>query len=94
MIKLEAGGVLSHDTIQRVMGNINPQHLQGLYQKWNDMLSTDEGEKLKKIICIDGKTMCGNGGRDQKPNHIVSAWSDEDGFWVLSWAESGGRKIK
>lgn len=78
-IKLE-NGVPSHDTIQRVMGNINPQYLQGLYQKWNDMLNTEEGEKLKKIICIDGKTMRGNGGRDQKPNHIVSAWSDEDGF--------------
>lgn len=73
-------GVPSHDTPQRVMGNINPQHLQNLYAKWNEMLSTGEGEKLKKIICIDGKTMRGNGNRKQKPNHIVSAWSDEDGF--------------
>ena len=24
--------------------------------------------------------MRSNGGRNQKPNHIVSAWSDEDGF--------------
>ena len=54
-------GVPSHDTIQRVMGSINPQHMQGLYQKWNELLSTDEGAKLKKIICIDGKTMRGNG---------------------------------
>lgn len=66
-------GVPSHDTLQRVMGNINPQHLQNLYAKWNEMLSTGEGEKLKKIICIDGKTMRGNGNRKQKPNHIVSA---------------------
>jgi len=40
----------------------------------------DEGEKLKKIICINGKTMRGNRNERQKPNHIVSAWSDEDGF--------------
>jgi len=73
-------GIPSHDTLQRVMGNINPQHLQKLYEKWNALLSTDEGEKLKKIIRIDGKTMRGNGNRNQKPNHIVSAWSDEDGF--------------
>lgn len=78
-ISLE-NGVPSHDTIQRVMGSINPQHMQKLYEKWNGLLSTDEGEKLKKIICIDGKTMRGNGTRGQKPNHIVSAWSDEDGF--------------
>ena len=73
-------GIPSHDTIQRVMGNIAPQHMQKLYEKWNDLLSTDEGEKLKKIICIDGKTMRGNGNRYHKPNHIVSAWSDDDGF--------------
>lgn len=73
-------GIPSHDTLQRVMGNIDPQHMQNLYEKWNALLSTDEGEKLKKIICIDGKTMRGNGNRHQKPNHIVSAWSDEDGF--------------
>lgn len=73
-------GIPSHDTLQRVMGSIDPQHMQNLYEKWNALLSTDEGEKLKKIICIDGKTMRGNGNRHQKPNHIVSAWSDEDGF--------------
>lgn len=73
-------GIPSHDTLQRVMGNIDPQHMQKLYEKWNALLNTDEGEKLKKIICIDGKTMRGNGNRNQKPSHIVSAWSDEDGF--------------
>lgn len=73
-------GVPSHDTIQRVMGNISPQHMQKLYEKWNELLSTDEGEKIKKIICIDGKAMYGNGNKNQKPSHIVSAWSDEDGF--------------
>lgn len=36
--------------------------------------------EIKKIICIDGKTMRGNGSGSQKPNHIVSAWSDEDRF--------------
>ncbi len=73
-------GIPSHDTIQRVMGNINPQHIQRLYEKWNELISTDEGEKLKKIICIDGKTMCGNKVKEMKANHIVSAWCYDDGF--------------
>lgn len=54
-------GVPSRHTLQRVMGNINPQHMQKLYKKWNELLSMDEGEKIKKIICINGKTMRGNG---------------------------------
>lgn len=78
-ISLE-NGIPSHDTIQRVMGNINPQYIQGLYEKWNELVSSGEGKKLKKIICIDGKTMRGNKVKDMKPNHIVSAWCDEDGF--------------
>ncbi len=78
-IKLE-NGIPSHDTIQRVMGSINPQYMQKLYEKWNELISSNEGEKLKKIICIDGKTMRGNKIKDGKPNHIVSAWCDEDGF--------------
>src|SRR5699024_6431851 len=45
-----------------------------------ELLNRNEGEKLKKIICIDGKTMRSNGNKKQKANHIVSAWSKEDGF--------------
>lgn len=75
-----AGGIPSHDTIQRVMGSIEPQQMQKLYEKWNDFVNTDEGEKLKRIICIDGKTMRGNKTNGGKPNHIVSAWCDEAGF--------------
>lgn len=73
-------GVPSHDTIQRVMGNIAPEYMQGVYEKWNELASSNEGEKLKKIISIDGKTMRGNKSERQKANHIVSAWCDTDGF--------------
>lgn len=31
--------------------------------------------ELKKIICIDGKTMRSNKRKKGRPNHIVSAWS-------------------
>ena len=73
-------GIPSHDTIRRVMGMISPDILQQLYQKWQELLNRDEGEKLKKIICIDGKTMRGNKRKDSQPSHIVSAWCREDGF--------------
>ena len=73
-------GVPSHDTISRVMGMLSPDVLQQLYHKWQELLNREEGEIPKKIICIDGKTMRSNGNKHQKPNHIVSAWSKEDGF--------------
>ena len=73
-------GVPSHDTIQRVMGLISPEILQQLYGKWQELLDKNEGELIKKVICIDGKTMRGNRCGNRKPSHIVSAWSKEDGF--------------
>lgn len=75
-----SNGIPSHDTIQRVMGLISPEVIQGLVNEWNELASKEEGEKLKKILNIDGKTMRGNGNKNKKPNHIVSAWSKEDGF--------------
>ena len=73
-------GVPSHDTIQRVMGMIRPESLQQLQRKWQELLDSNEGEKLKKIICVDGKTMRSNKREGTKPCHIVSAWSREDGY--------------
>lgn len=78
-IKLK-NGVPSHDTIRRVMGMICPENLQQLQIKWQEMLNNNEGEKLKKIICVDGKTMRSNKRNGSKPCHIVSAWSREDGY--------------
>lgn len=73
-------GIPSHDTIQRVMGMIDPAYMQKIYEKWNELVNNNEGEKLKKIISIDGKTMRSNKTATQKANHIVSAWCDEEGF--------------
>lgn len=73
-------GIPSHDTIQRVMGMIDPAYTQQAYNKWTSLLEKAEKEKLKKIIAIDGKTMRGNTKNGEKPNHIVSAWNREDGY--------------
>jgi len=73
-------GPPSHDTIRRVMGMISPDILQQLYGKWQELLNREERELIKKIICIDGKTMRRNSQNKGKSCHIVSAWSKEDGF--------------
>jgi len=72
-------GIPSHDTIQRVMAMVAPEFLQKFQVQWNEMLNSNEGEKIKKILAIDGKTQRGNGNKNQKANHIVSA-VDENGF--------------
>lgn len=73
-------GIPSHDTIRRVMGMISPEILQQLYGKWQERLNKNDGELLKKIICIDGKSMRSNKRGEEKASHIVSAWSKDDGF--------------
>lgn len=73
-------GVPSHDTIQRVMALVSPEIMQQITAKWQEVLNSNEGEKLRKIISMDGKTMRGNTRNGSKPSHVVSAWCDEDGF--------------
>ena len=51
-------GIPSHDTIQRVMAMVKPQFLQNMQLLWKEMMSAGEGEKLKKLLNIDGKTIC------------------------------------
>ena len=72
-------GIPSHDTLQRVFAMVPTEFLESFQQKWNEMLSSDEGEKVKRLLAIDGKTQRGNGNKNQRPNHIVSA-VDERGF--------------
>jgi len=72
-------GIPSYDTIRRVMAMVSPKFLGKLQVQWNEMLSRNEGEKLRKILSLDGKTQRGNKRGGQEANHIVSC-VDEDGF--------------
>ena len=72
-------GIPSHDTIERVFSMVSPEFLQKFRTLWDEMLNKGEGEKIKKILALDGKAQRGNGNKNQKANHIVSA-VDEDGF--------------
>ena len=73
-------GVPSHDTMQRVMGMIATEYFQQAYNKWIESFEAGEGINLRKIVCIDGKTMRGNKCNNSKPNHIVTAWCKEGGY--------------
>ncbi|MEG0237814.1 ISAs1 family transposase, partial [Cetobacterium sp.] len=73
-------GIPSHDTFQRVMGMIDPKVIQQLQIQWNEYLNTKDGEGIKRILNIDGKTMRGSRTKDKNPLHVVSAWCDEEGF--------------
>ena len=87
-------GIPSHDTMQRVMACIRPETLQRLNQLWNELLDEGDREKLKKILCIDGKTMRGNGNKNKEVWHVVSAWSKENGVcFGQKSANSKGKEI-
>ena len=72
-------GIPSHDTIQRAFVMVSPEYLQSFRDHFNELLNTNEGEKARKILSLDGKTQRGNGNDRQKANHIVSV-VDENGF--------------
>jgi predicted transposase YbfD/YdcC len=72
-------GIPSHDTIERVFAMIPPEYLKQFQKRWNEMVSGNQGQKLRKILALDGKTQRGNKRGGQKPNHIVSC-VDDDGF--------------
>jgi len=72
-------GIPSHDTIQRVFAMVSPEYLQDFRKRWNEVMSGSMGNKVRKILALDGKTQRGNGTANQKANHIVSA-VDNNGF--------------
>ena len=58
---------------------VSPECLQEFRRRWNEIMSGEVGDKIRKILALDGKTQRGNGDGERKANHIVSA-VDEDGF--------------
>jgi predicted transposase YbfD/YdcC len=74
-------GIPSHDTIQRVFSMVSKEYLQEFRKRWEQVMSGKQGERIKRILGIDGKTQRGNATANQKANHIVSA-VDDRGFCV------------
>ena len=75
-------GVPSHDTMQRVLGMIGTEYFQQAYNQWIEEFEKSQKINMQKIISIDGKTMRGNKRKtkEQKANHIVTAWNREGGY--------------
>jgi len=83
-------GIPSHDTIERVFAMVSPEYLKAFRKRWDEVINGNGGERIKRILGIDGKTQCGNAIAGQKANHIVSA-VDERGFClgeVLTYEKS------
>jgi hypothetical protein len=49
-----------------------PENFQ---KQWNEMLNSDEGDKIKRLLAIDGKTQRGNSGKNQKANIMGTVWT-------------------
>ena len=48
-----------------IRDRLSPEILQQLYGKWQELLNQNEGEVLRKLICIDGKTMRSNKRKEE-----------------------------
>lgn len=65
-------GCPSHDTLERVVGLVNPDCLKELKVQFEQSLTSLDG--VPHLISVDGKTIRGNRGKGQKPIHIVTAY--------------------
>jgi len=72
-------GVPSEWTIKRVFSMVSPAHLQEVSRRWREAMSGNGGDRVRRLLGIDGKTQRGNGTGTGKANHIVSA-VDDRGF--------------
>jgi hypothetical protein len=76
------------------MASIQPETFRKLTETWQNMLNKGEGEKLKQILAIDGKTIRGNGNKNQDPLHMVSVWSKGKGVcFGQKSADGKGKEI-
>ena len=83
-------GIPSHDTINRVMTKINPEHFQKTLIGWLNSIRKIEG---KEIICIDGKEM-GQSGSGYNNLGFVQAWSFQRNLFLGGVAcKKGGGEV-
>jgi predicted transposase YbfD/YdcC len=75
-LKLPAG-TPSHDTLERVFDQLDPEQFQACFRDWMNALNEALG---LSHIAIDGKTLRGSGVGGQKTLHLVSAWATANGL--------------
>lgn len=66
-------GIPSHDTIGRVLGLIDPDALERMFQAWMEAAAS----AMEDVIAVDGKTLRGaiKRGNDRSFVHMVSAFA-------------------
>ncbi|HHH5266348.1 TPA: ISAs1-like element IS1548 family transposase, partial [Streptococcus pyogenes] len=62
----------SHDTLERVISLVNSDRLKELKVQFEQSLTSLDA--VHQLISVDGKTIRGNRGKNQKPVHIVTAY--------------------
>ncbi len=73
-------GVPSHDTFGKVFSRLDPRDLSEKFAKWMQELRlglTESAALQGKTVAIDGKTICGSRGKNQKASHIITAFAGE-----------------
>jgi predicted transposase YbfD/YdcC len=75
-LKLPAG-TPSHDTLERVFDQLDPEQFQACFRDWMNALHKVLG---LSSIAIDGKTLRGSGVGGHKALHLVSAWATANGL--------------
>lgn len=70
-------GIPSHDTFNRVISSIDPQHFERCFIEWvSELIKITD---VKEIVNIDGKTIRGAKEHGKKsPVHMVSAWAHQN----------------
>lgn len=43
------------------------EFMESFQKQWNEMLNSDEGSKIKRLLAIDRKTQRGNGRKIRRP---------------------------
>ncbi len=66
-------GIPSHDTIERAIAMVAPEYLQRFRERFLEILNSNEGEKVRKILSIDGKSSEVTGATIKRQT-ILSAW--------------------
>ncbi|HEX7021593.1 MAG TPA: ISAs1 family transposase [Trueperaceae bacterium] len=78
------GGIPSHDTFTRVFARLDPTQWQLCFLDW---VRAMVGGKLEgDTVALDGKSLRGSAGEDERAVHMLNAWSTRHGLCLAQEA--------
>lgn len=72
-------GIPSHDTMERVFAMMDPKEFEERFAQWVESACH---KQARETISIDGKTLRGSKGKEQRALHMISAWAHERGLVI------------